>query len=298
YDAYVQRRLIHETELEQGAREKLASARQIGSREAIAQARHLLERAWKEPVAAPLRQRCLDLADDLFESIGAQLTVEKHGAKAGRGNFIDNIDRPLNDAPWLLAQLDQIQQEAEESERLRRIDAILHRQDPGPAGFYADCGSPESWRRVVSEKRWTDDPGSLASPRVSFGVGLRGREWVHVVTARGFDGQAVPRAWMHGITCLYDQPLEMIYQPLDPRANYTLRVSYTGRLRSKMKLVADETYPIHDFLRTGLQPTYEFELPREAVADGAVRLKWTCGEGERGSQVSEIWLIRKKEGTR
>jgi len=112
------------------------------------------------------------------------------------------------------------------------------------------------------------------------------------VTARGFAGQAVPRAWMHGFTCLYDQPLEMNYQLLDPEASYTLRISYTGRLRSKMKLVADEKYLIHDFIRTGVQPTYTFDLPQKANADGAVRLKWTCGEGERGAQVSEIWLIR------
>jgi len=293
YDAYVQRRLIYETQLERQAREILESAGQIGARQAIDQARHVLERAWKEPVGVLLRRRCVDLADALFASIGAQLTVKKHGAEEGRGNFIDNIDRPLNDAPWLLAQFVQVEQGRGEPERLRRIDSILHRQDPGPAGFYDDCGSPRSWDRVVSNKDWAADPGSLGSPRVSFGVGLRGREWVHVVTARGFDGRAVPRGWMQGITCLYDQPLEMIYEPLDPGARYTLRVAYTGRFRSKMKLVADGKYVVHDFVRTGEQPTYAFALPREATADGAVRLTWTCGEGERGSQVSEIWLIRE-----
>jgi hypothetical protein len=43
---------------------------------------------------------------------------------------------------------------------------------------------------------------------------------------------------------------------------------------------------------------YEFKLPREITADGKVLFSWTCGsddsgEGERGSQVAEIWLIRK-----
>jgi len=295
YDASVQRRLIRETDLEQQARAVLASASRLGAGEAISRAKRVLERAEKKLAATPLRQRCVEMADDLFVSIGAQLTVEKHGAMEGRGNFIDNIDRPLNDAPWLLDQLAQAQKLATESQRLARIRTILHRQDPGPAGFYDDCGSPQSWQRVVAGKRWAEDPGSLASPRVSFGVGLRGQQWVHVVTARGFAGQAVPRTWMHGLTSLYEQPLEMNYQPLDPEANYSLRVSYTGRLRSKMKLVADGKFLIHDFIRTGVRPMATFDLPRAATADGAVRLKWTCGEGERGSQVSEIWLIRKPE---
>lgn len=295
YDAYVQRRLIYEAQLEQKAREILDSAGTLGSRQALLQSRQVLELAWKDPVAAPLRQRCLDLADDLFDSIGAQLTVEKHGAMDGRGNFIDNIDLPLNEAPWLRAQFEQVPQQAEESERLQQIASILHRQDPGPAGFYDNGGSPRSWLRVVSDKNWAEDPGSLESPRVSFGVGLRDQEWVHVVTAQGFDGQAVPRAWMNGITCLYDHPLMMIYQPLDPLANYTLRISYTGRLRSRMKLVADNQYLIHDFVQTGVQPIYEFALPHEATSDGAVQLKWTCGESERGSQVSEIWLMHETQ---
>ncbi len=31
-----------------------------------------------------------------------------------------------------------------------------------------------------------------------------------------------------------------------------------------------------------------------SLSDGKVIFEWTCGEGERGSQVSEIWLVRKK----
>ena len=66
---------------------------------------HLLL-AHEKPVSQELKQRCFALADSLFRSFGAQLTVEKHHAAGGRGNFIDNIDIPLNDAMWLLDQLD------------------------------------------------------------------------------------------------------------------------------------------------------------------------------------------------
>ena len=55
---------------------------------------------------------------------------------------------------------------------------------------------------------------------------------------------------------------------------------------------------IHDFIRMGIQPLFEFALPREVTAQGKVLFTWSCGdddkgEGERGSQVAEIWLIKK-----
>jgi len=65
-----------------------------------------------------------------------------------------------------------------------------------------------------------------------------------------------------------------------------------------MKLTADGV-KIHDYIRMGTRPLYEFPLPKKVTADGSVRFTFTCGsddkgEGERGSQVAEIWLIRKK----
>jgi hypothetical protein len=97
---------------------------------------------------------------------------------------------------------------------------------------------------------------------------------------------------MNQATTLYDQPLEIVYDNLDPSGTYKIRVAYTGRFRSRMKMVADDM-TVHDFIQTGLQPIYEFEVPSDALSDGKVTFKWTCGEGERGSQVSEIWLFKK-----
>ena len=292
FDAYTQRRLIYEAELEQEAKDALQGASENGSINAIKDARAILALAWEKPVKQNYKQRCLALADSLYRSIGAQLTVEKHGAEAGRGNFIDNIDIPLNDSMWMLDQLKQIEKISTEPERVAAIHNMLHRTDPGPGGYYTNFGSPDSWQHVISNKTWEEDPGSLLSPRVSFGIGLKGREWVHEVTAKGFEGQATPLAWANQVTTLYDQPLEIQYNNLDPDADYLLRVAYTGRFRSKMKLVADGIL-VHDFIQTGTQPIYEFAVPKEALTDGKVTFSWTCGEGERGSQVAELWLIRK-----
>jgi hypothetical protein len=58
-----------------------------------------------------------------------------------------------------------------------------------------------------------------------------------------------------------------------------------------MKMMADDIL-VHDFIKTGIQPIYEFPIPAEALLDGKVIFSWTCGEAERGAQVSEIWIFK------
>ncbi len=297
FDAYIQRRLIYETHLERQARNILENADKTGSLQAIAEAKKVLYQAHEKPVAAELRDRCFALADSLFRSFRAQLTVEKHHAAAGRGNFIDNIDIPLNDALWLLDQMTQAEKEADEKSRLEAIKKILHRTDPGPGGFYDNFGSPSAWKRIKSQKTWAEDPSSLESARVSFGVGLQGVDWVHEVVATGFEGLTTPLAWMNQVNTLYDTPLIAEYDNLDPDAEYKLRIAYTGRFRSSIKLEADGVM-IHNYMRMGTKPIHEFDLPKEVTKDGTVTFTWTSGTedtggGERGAQVAEIWIIRK-----
>ena len=293
YDAYIQRRLIREKALEMHAREVLENATQETVSLAIIQAKMILEKTTEESAGQALKEKCMVLADSLFSSIGAQLTIEKHGAMPGRGNFIDNIDIPLNNAPWLLDQLAVWEKIEDDAERLTKIKAMLHRTDPGPGGFYDHFGSVQSKYRVVADKTWEEDPGSLQSPRISFGVGVIGEEWVHEVRSQGFSGQTTPAAWMSQINTLYDTPLKIRYDNLDTTATYKMRITYTGRFRSKQKLVANGNIVIHDFIQTGEKPVYEFDIPKEATSGGEVTFTWTCGDGQRGSQVTEIWLLRK-----
>lgn len=293
FDAYTRERLIYETALEYEARRALGAASTTGAIKAIRNAENVLEKAWKEPILAGYQQKCQDLADSLYKSIGAQLTMKKHGAMSGRGNFIDLINMPLNDAPYLLDQFKRIEKLSSEAAMLKEIDQLLHRTDPGPGGFYDHFGDPESWHRVVPNLPWEEDPGSLESPRIGFGVGLVGEEWVDEIQATGFKGQITPRAWMKQAKTLYDQPLRIHYDHLEPTANYRIRISYTGRFRSRMKMTTDDGQIIHDYLQTGEQPTFEFNIPASVTADGKVTFEWTCGEGERGSQVTEIWLMKQ-----
>ncbi|MFT4015476.1 MAG: hypothetical protein QM668_00820 [Agriterribacter sp.] len=293
YDALIQRRLIYETALESKAREVLQNATPETIAAIIQEAKEILAKSKQQPVGLKLKERCNTLADSLFSTIGAQLTVEKHGGVSGRGNFMDNIDMPLNDAPWLNDQLNTFEKITDANEMMAKVNEMLHRTDPGPGGFYDHFGSEESRSKVISNKTWAEDPGSLESPRKSYGIGIIGEEWVDEIKAQGFSGQTTPAAWMTQINTLYDQPLQIKYENLDTTASYKMRITYTGRFRSKVKLVANDNIVIHDFLQTGQKPVYEFDIPHEATAGGKVVFTWNCGEGERGSQVTEIWLMKK-----
>ncbi|ODS81465.1 MAG: hypothetical protein ABS46_11425 [Cytophagaceae bacterium SCN 52-12] len=294
FDAYTRERLIYETNLEQRAREVLAQAGAADVREKIKTASALLESGWKSPVRPELKQKCFELADSLYKSIGAQLTIEKHGAMAGRGNFIDNIQFPLTNAPWLLARLESIAALADPAGQLTAIKEMLHRTDPGPGGFYDHLASPESRHRIVSEVAWEQDPGSLRSPRTGFGLNLPDNTLYRDIEGAARKVPLVPKNWSNQIETIYDTPLRVRYDNLEKEAAYRIRVVYTGRFKSNIRLVGDNQVPVHDYIKVGTQPVYEFDVPREITSDGAAEFTWTCKEAERGSQVSEVWLIKVK----
>ncbi len=295
YDAYIRERLIHETALESQAREVLRDTTNSTSREKIEAAKSILNQTWAKPVAQDYKERCWEIADYLFEVVGSQTSVKKHKAQSGRGDFMDYIDTPLSNVVWLLSQFEKIQQGEDEQTSVASIDQLLNRDNPGPGGFYEDLGQSVDIPRLAEYPAWDEDPGSLQSPRVSFGAGLRGREWVHTVQATGLDGSAMPLAWMNQITTLYETPLSVVYENLDPHSDYVLRVTYTGRFRAGIQLTADDKFQIHPIMETGTTPISEFPIPNEATRDGRLNLTWTCGEGKRGAQVAELWLIVNKK---
>ncbi len=292
FDAYVQKRLIYETYLEQQAKEDLSNYTETGVGVAIENCKSTLAKAWLEPIYPEYKIKCEKLADDLFNSIGAQLTIEKHGASPGRGNFIDNINHPLNDAAWILSELGRVENSDYAGHKIEIINGILHRTNPGPGGFYDNFGNIASWKKVIIQHDISTDPGTLLTPRVGFGVGAKDVVWVHKITSKNFKGQAAPMSWMNQITTLYDQPLKIEYKNLNPSESYKIRIAYTGRFRTHLKMMADDIQ-VHDYIKTGVQPLYEFPIPQEALRDGKVIFTWTCGKAERGSQVSEIWIIKK-----
>lgn len=291
FDAYTQRRLVHETELVQQARELLEN----GTPEAIARAKAILKSTAETTTLPAYKAKCFALADSLYRSIGAQLTITRHGGRQERGNFMDFIDYPLTDAPWLLDQLSGVESIATDMERRKKIHAVLHRTDPGAGGLYDNLSEPLSFEKVVPGLPWAQDPGGLQSPHVGFGTGLEGVSWLDNPMAPGFKGKVIPHCWMKEAMTLYDVPLKVRYQGLDSSTGYTIRVAYTGRYHSHIRLTTADGYQVHDYVETGKQPVFEFDLPAKEIHNGSVTFVWQCMEGERGTQVAEIWLIKTKK---
>ena len=108
-----------------------------------------------------------------------------------------------------------------------------------------------------------------------------------------------PRSWWDHAESLYDAPLEMAYQDLDPKAQYKIRVVYAGdSTRPKIRLTANGKIEIHPLLQRPVPfHPLEFDIPREATATGELHLQWCretgLGDAGRGMQVAEVWLMRK-----
>jgi hypothetical protein len=283
YDACVRDRLIAETAQESAAMEALRRARQIGSRRALEQADAILRRASSHPVSVDRRARVGALAEALYQSIRMQLSVARYKAIAvGRGATLDTIDVPLNSRVWLETQFALLRSLEREEDRLRGIDAILTRTDPGPGGFYDDLGDPARQPHLVRGPGFASDPDYRRSALVGFG------------SRPGW-----PLAWSQNAQTLYDSPLLMHYDGLDPQARYRVRVVYAGdnfRAKTRIRLDADgkEVHPLMA-KPDPVQPV-EFAIPAGTTDDGALTLRFSQEPGQGGNgracQVAEVWLIR------
>jgi hypothetical protein len=329
YDAYVQHRLIFQTDQEARAMDALRGAlaakdRRSPSRSvsdpaaALDAAEKILDATVPEgtfevpalagPDAVPpakagtstartlaeWRTRIHELAEALFQSIGMQLSVSKYKAiGVDRGAMLDTLEYPLNNRRWLKRQFARIRSLSSEAERLAAISEIVHWTDPGPGGFYDDLGNPAQQPHLMRGLGFNGDPGAMQSPRSDWDEDL--------VLDEPDDRPQGPRriSWMDHAESLYDAPLQMHYTGLDPKANYKLRVVYGGdSFRRKIRLVAGEGLEIHPLMSKPfpIKPI-EFPIPKAATERGELTLTWTSepglGGNGRNCQVSELWLLKQ-----
>ena len=136
YDAFIYRRNLYETQLEQEALNRLSAASKVGSTLAMQEAENELDRAVVQPVATGLRARVFELGDMLFQSIRMQLSVSRHKAiGVDRGATLDTIDETLNNRLWLKTRFAEIRKMADEEDR---IDELCTRSCIGPIRARAD----------------------------------------------------------------------------------------------------------------------------------------------------------------
>jgi hypothetical protein len=283
YDAFVRERLIAETAQRAEAMTALRQAQRTGSLAAMDEAHAILARGRLTPAAQNRRTRLCELAEGLFQSIRMQLDTARYKGQPGRGTSQNTIDTPLNDRVWLEGQFDLIRKEPVEARRLALIRTlILDRTDPGPGGFYDDLGDPARQPHLVRGAGFENDPDFRRSSFLSFDL-----------------RPDLPREWTTYALSMYDGPLTMHYDRLDPKAEYRIRAVYAAdSFRAKIRLEADgkEIHPLMD--KTDPPATViDHEIPAAATADGELTLQWFREPGKggngRGCQVREVWLIRK-----
>jgi len=292
YDAYVRERLLHETEIERQALDVLrrAYAKGLGAREALPQAEAILAAGESTQPATDLRDRVVQLAYALHDSIGMQLSVDRHKAiGVGRGATLDTVDYPLNNARWLRQQLATLGGLSDEDSRRAKIRELVDWTNPGPGGFYDDLGNVSSQPHLVAGEPFERDPAFLASPHAGFAGPETGRE-----------GETAWRtSWLDHAESLNDAPLVLRYTGLDPAARYKVRVVYAGDgPAKKIRLDTGDGREVHPFITkpAPIAPA-EFAIPPESTQAGKLELRWNrepgLGDNGRGCQVAEVWLIKE-----
>ena len=289
YDAFVSRRLLHESAAEARACDWLRAAPTRGALPALARAEEELDAAAAHPVAAELRQRLFALAEGLFQSIYLKLSVSAHGAMhVRRGANLDGIDYPLNNRLWLKARFAEVRREPAEAGRLAAIRELLAWDDPGPGGHYDNLGCDGREPHLVSGPGAPEDAAYLRSA-------LRG-------FALPWEPGPVRTSWISQAETLAERPLELAYCDLDPEAAYRLRVVY-GTEKPGIRVRCDaaggdgEVHEVHPWIEKPVpHRPLEYAIPAAATAGGELvvrfqRQPYVSGDG-RGCQVCEVWLLK------
>lgn len=280
YDAFVRRRLLYETELENEANAILAGAATIGAQAAMNQALTVLNRTVNEPCSPELHQRIEQLCQALFDSIALQTSVDRYGASgAERGAILDFVDYPLNNRWWLEDRFDEIAQLPTEQERLDQLHRIAAWEHPGEGSFYDDLGHIAKSPRVLRWNPATTNPATVVDmPTPTYW-------WLD-------EGKS--RARLSWLTTL-SHNATVVYEGLNPQASYLVRVAGYGQ--SLLKADGERLDPSKD--ERGFGEFKEFPVPTRLLEDRKLTITWDRPSGEghlnwrQQSRNAEIWLLRQ-----
>jgi len=262
YDAYVRRRLLRESALEEEANAVLLRPGQTSAL-AIAEASRILA-GW--PTAPALRARIEELCASLFESIGLQTSVSKYGASGTeRGAVLDLVDYPLNNRFWLEDEFRKVSELPGEAARLVRLHEIATWEKPGAGSHYDDIGNEGRSPRVEMDER--DEPMFW---------------WLD---------QGMSRLRLSSQTTMW--PKRVRYNGVDPQARYQVKTGGQGQSLLRINGERVEGSKQGDF--------YLFSVPASALATGKLELTWDIPTDEshlnwrQRSRLAEVWLLRRDQ---
>lgn len=96
---------------------------------------------------------------------------------------------------------------------------------------------------------------------------------------------------------LYQKPLIVTYQGLDPEADYWYRATYGRYHTIDLSLDAGENgeIPLHGPVHIDRSfCTVSLQLPKEAYRSGRLVLRLSVQDGQRGPNVSEIMITKRR----
>jgi hypothetical protein len=266
YDAYIQDRLTYEKKLEKEAYKILEKAAKLGANTAMDKALTHIQKADREFVSPNLKAKVFTYAEDLFQSIGAQTSVEKYQASgAERGAILDFIDYPLNNRWWLEDEFKKISEFKTEKEKLAKLDFIRKYEFPGEGSFYDNISSADA----KHETSKTDDAIDYL-----------------------WENNGLSRKRLS--TQLFQFNPELAYDELDPNTDYLIRVSGYGEalLRANGVLLKPTKY------EKGFEQFKEFPLPKELIKEGKLKITFDKPDEEhlnwrKQSRVTDVWILKQ-----
>jgi hypothetical protein len=278
YDAFLRRKLAQETALEIEANSKLLEAPKLGSAPAALQALDILRRCETQPAAADLRARIVELCAALFRSIMLQTSVEKYLAiNTQRGAVLDFVDLPLNNRWWLEDELDKVAKLPSENQRVDRLRVLATWEHPGPGSFYDNVGNLDKSPHVVRCALDPGAPGALHQPGTTVWWWDSGKSRARLT-------------WQ-----ITTWPAALIYDALDPGADYVVRT--TGYGRALLRINGDLVPPTVDGTEMGQFKL--FPVPPRHVRSRRLTLTFDPVPDEeklnwrKRSRLSEVWLLKQ-----
>jgi ribosomal protein L29 len=256
--------------------------------EGVQAACDLLDLQQREARLGWLREEIRDLNDLLHYQIGLRLPA------------VANLDAELTNLGWELAQLRKAlaahaSGASSDLKGLRRAIALcLNYENPGPGGFYDDCGHIGRDPHFVAGHRIPGAHGLDPINRLSantFAAGFGEAEDV-VFAYRDLDPEASYRVRLT-LVCPEEESGRAQLAPAAPTTGVGSRSGAAQRLYASGFLV-------HGNLRLPgrVAQQFTFDLPRQSYSDGRLELRFVRAAAGLMVAVSEIWLIQVPDRAR
>ena len=279
YDAFVRRRLLNETRLEDEANRILFEADKRGADAAMTEAKKVLNRAVETPVSPELHQRIAELYEELFKSICLQSSVEKYQASGGeRGASLDYIDVPVNNRWWLEDEFIKVSEMTSESGKCARLKQIATWEHPGPGSFYDDIGNTAKSPHVTRCEAPVMDPRENGRMEPTYW-------WIDEGKSR------LRLSWQ----LTMDFPDTLVYEGLDPDGTYVVRTSGYGQCLLKI----NGTRVTPTVKGTQMGEINEFPVSAEQLKERKIVLSFDTPTDEehlgwrQRSRLAEVWLVKR-----